>query len=106
MAEKQFYDFIIIIDLKQREVCIPEVVNCSDHADPGIYLVPENRIGGAMGFPFLPLEIRIIKPALIDVDDPLALLQQLYELHGEHLPQYQTLIRVGVVRYPLDSFIF
>ena len=58
-----------------------------------------------MNLPFPPLEVGVVQPALIDIDDPLALRQQFYELFGEHLPQHQALLRVGIVRDPLYPFI-
>ena len=67
--------------------------------------MPQDRIGGPMGLPLLPLEIGIVEPALIDVHNSLSFSQQLYERPGKHHPQHQTLLRVGIVWNPLYSLI-
>ena len=66
----------------------------------------EDRVGGAMSLPFLPREIGIVQPTLIDVDDPLALCQELDHLLGEHHTEDQTLLRIGIIRYALDPLVF
>jgi hypothetical protein len=45
--------------------------------------------------PLPPVEVHVVEPSLIDVEDPLALVEEVEHNQGELLPEDQTLLGVG-----------
>ena len=77
-------------------------VDCCDNGNPGRYFSPGHAVPFRLRGPQLVKESRLVKKALVDVDDSLARLEELQKDFGVLLALDEAALRVGPVIDVLD----
>ena len=98
LGHEELEGVAIRVGLEQTGVELPEGVDGNDEGDPWRHLL--DRKAGAQSFPLPapPPIVSRVDPGLVDVDDPLLILEEPEELEGALLPLDQTPFRVSMDR--------